>query len=129
MSQDDDETFSVSLGLLEWAEVSAALTQYIQESKDAPSSQRDALLALRKIDQAMTGSTELPPADDVLGVGGIGDREVARADLRAIIHGAPDELHVVELLESFQFVVSLDHVTLDAPQALRLFKVAKEVLS
>lgn len=66
---DIDGGIEVSLPLMTWAEVAAALQLYVgHESTKA--SRRDALFALREIDRVVMGKSEQAPPDDVLGPGG-----------------------------------------------------------
>lgn len=69
MSNDDeDDRISVSLDVMQWAEVCSALRAYVKDPdmKGAKASRRDALYALREIDRVMMGKAELPPPDEVL---------------------------------------------------------------
>lgn len=67
---DEDEPLEIGLGVMEWAEVCAALKHYVQTAcKGAPASRADACRILQRIDQAMTGADEPAPLDDLLGAG------------------------------------------------------------
>lgn len=71
VTNNDDDSFAVSLSVLQWAEVCAALQTYVRsEAVGAPVSQRDAIRALQEIHRVASGAVELPPPDDVLGVHG-----------------------------------------------------------
>jgi hypothetical protein len=59
----------VSPPLMHWAEVCAALKDYVRNAKGAPASQRDAIEALQEIDRVVRGADEAAPPDDLLGVG------------------------------------------------------------
>lgn len=65
---DADEVIEIELDAMEWAEVCAALKHYIQTAcKGARVSRASACRILQRIDQAMMGSSEPAPLDDLLG--------------------------------------------------------------
>lgn len=71
--QDDDiAPVTVTLDLMVWAEVCAALQLFVshESTRECPASRRDALYALREIDRVVMGQSEQAPPDDVLGPGG-----------------------------------------------------------
>lgn len=64
----ESELVEIGLDVMEWGEVCAALKHYIQTGcKGAPASRADAARILQRIDQAMMGSDEPAPLDDLLG--------------------------------------------------------------
>jgi hypothetical protein len=61
------EAIPIAFGVMEWAEIGAALRFYIEKGvKGASLSRADALKCLREIDRVMRGSEEPAAPDDVL---------------------------------------------------------------